>query len=264
VIHRDENNHSPILGVCPDRRAALKLGLIAGAGLLIGGCASGGSSRVAGSTPGVQWPVGRSPSSNNPGPPVADARKDWKRPEPWKGPTPTPEIPGGVTARTAWAQGAPIPVRMDRMLSPERITVHHDGMDPVTLRSRGDVAQRLEQIRKAHLNRDFGDIGYHFIIDPSGGVWEGRPLSWQGAHVSAQNERNIGVMCLGNFEIQRPSPAQVESLDRFIAQLMRNYRIPVREVRTHRELARTVCPGRNLQPHMNQARSGAGPLAYVG
>lgn len=264
MIHRDEENNPPILGLCPDRRAALKLGLIAGAGLLIGGCASGGSSRVAGSTPGVQWPVGRTPSSNNPKPRTADARKDWKRPEPWKGPAPTPEIPGGVTPRTAWAQGAPIPMRMDRMLTPERITVHHDGMDPVTLRSKGDVAQRLEQIRKAHLNREFGDIGYHFIIDPSGGVWEGRPLSWQGAHVARQNEHNIGVMCMGNFEVQRPSTAQVDSLDRFLAQLMRNYRIPVREVKTHRELAQTACPGRNLQPHMNQARSGAGPLTYVG
>lgn len=148
------------------------------------------------------------------------------------------------------------------MLPPQRITIHHDGMDPVSLRTKSDVSHRLDQIRRSHLTRNFGDIGYHYIIDPMGNVWEGRPLSWQGAHVGRQNEHNIGVMCLGNFEVERPTSAQLNGLDRFVAHLMRTHRIPVREVKTHRELASTDCPGRNLQPHMNQARRGA--LAFVG
>ena len=151
---------------------------------------------------------------------------------------------------------------MDRMLPPRRITIHHDGMDPVALHSKADVAHRLDQIRRSHLTRNFGDIGYHYIIDPMGGVWEGRPMMWQGAHVANQNPHNIGVMCLGNFEVERPTSAQLDSLDRFTSQLMRMYRIPVSEVKTHRELASTQCPGRNLQPHINRARRGA--LAMVG
>ncbi|MCB9838658.1 MAG: N-acetylmuramoyl-L-alanine amidase [Phycisphaeraceae bacterium] len=259
-----EETHPPTLaGADPARRDALRLGLLAGAALLLGGCASG-SNRIARSTPGVQWPSDASRHADASRATPARNPRDWKTPEPYRGPTPAPSIPDGVTPRSAWAQGAPIPARMDRMLPPQRITIHHDGMDPVTLSSRTDVAQRLEQIRKAHLNRDFGDIGYHFIIDPTGNVWEGRPLTWQGAHVAHQNEHNIGVMCLGNFEVQRPTDTQLSALDRFVAKLMRQYRIPVREIKTHRELASTACPGRNLQPHMNQARASTGTLSYLG
>lgn len=270
----DPNNDKPdrpalaphsVVPINPDRRTALRLGLIAGAGLLLGGCASAGS-RVSGNTPGVQWPSARPESANQPKRTIADARadahKDWKRPEPWTGPAPTPTIPRGIMPRSAWATAAPIPTRMDRMLPPQRITVHHDGMDPVSLRSKSDVSDRLDLIRRSHLRRNFGDIGYHFIIDPMGGVWEGRPLSWQGAHVAHQNEHNIGVMCLGNFEVQRPTSAQLEGLDQFVASLMRTYQIPVRQIKTHRELASTDCPGRNMQPHMNAVRRG--PLARVG
>jgi hypothetical protein len=245
----------------PDRRAALRLGIFAGAGLLLGGCASAGS-RISGDTPGVQWPSDRSHTSNNPQPTIADSRRKWQPPKSWDHPTPAPSLPQGVISRSSWATGAPIPKRMDRMLPPTRITIHHDGMDPVSLRSRSDVAHRLDQIRRSHLTRNFGDIGYHYIIDPNGNVWEGRPMSWQGAHVGRQNEHNIGVMCMGNFEVERPTSAQLDALDRHVAALMRTYRIPVREVKTHRELASTSCPGRNLQPHMNQARRGT--LAFVG
>lgn len=260
----DHNTDNPARNrpIDPDRRAALRLGLIAGAGLLLGGCASGGSSRVSSDTPGVKWPSDRPRTSNNPKPAIANADRGWKRPEPWERPTPAPSLPRGVNPRSAWAQAAPIPRRMDHMLPARRITIHHDGMDPVPLRSNSDVAHRLDQIRRSHLTRNFGDIGYHFIIDPMGGAWEGRPLTWQGAHVGAQNEHNIGVVCLGNFEIQRPTSAQLARLDEFIAELMSAYRIPVSEIKTHRELASTSCPGRNLQPHMNSVRRGS--LARVG
>ena len=243
------------------RRAAVRMGLIAGAGLLLGGCASSGS-RVSGDTPGVNWPVGRTPGSTTERPRVATGDRDWKRPEPWSGSTPMPSLPRNIKPRSAWAQARPIPQRMDRMLPARRITIHHDGMDPVSLRTNSDVAHRLEQIRQSHLTRDFGDIGYHFIIDPRGNVWEGRPLTWQGAHVGRQNENNIGVMCLGNFEVERPTSDQLDGLNEFVASLMRTYRIPVREVKTHRELASTACPGRYLQPHVNRVRRSS--LAMVG
>ena len=136
-------------------------------------------------------------------------------------------------------------------------------MPPVWLSNRQDVASRIDLIRQSHHSNGWGDIGYHYIVDPFGQVWEGRPLMYQGAHVKDQNVRNLGVLALGNFESQRPTSAQVSTLERFLVYQMRANRVPVTRVQTHRELASTLCPGRNMQYAMNQLRGGSGTLARV-
>jgi hypothetical protein len=238
------------------RRAMLQAALVAGAGLVLVGCASGGSGSGSGG-PRVRWPEESDAGHDFP----ERTRRTWdpRTPQPLP---PSAGLPAGVNPRSSWAQGQPIPSRMDRMLPVNRITIHHDGMPPVALRSRAEVAERIEQIRRAHLAQGWGDVGYHYIIDPSGQVWEGRPLVWQGAHVKDQNPGNLGVMCLGNFEQQSPSMAQTAALDYFVAEQMRRYNVPVTRVKTHREMAQTVCPGRNLQSYVNRSRSG-GALAHA-
>jgi N-acetyl-anhydromuramyl-L-alanine amidase AmpD len=71
------------------------------------------------------------------------------------------------------------------------------------------------------------------------------------------NEGNIGVMCLGNFELQSPSARQLETLENLLACLRDRYRISRSCVRTHREWpgAKTACPGRNLQREMVDIRA---------
>ena len=149
---------------------------------------------------------------------------------------------------------------MNRALPYTRITVHHDGMDRFRSTLRSDAADRLERIRHAHRGRRFGDIGYHYLIDPAGRVWEGRSLAWQGAHVKAQNENNLGICVLGNFELQSPTSASLDTLDRFVRAQMERYRVPTIRLRTHQEMAPTLCPGRNLQRHMVAARQRGGEL----
>jgi len=144
---------------------------------------------------------------------------------------------------------------MNRLDAVARITVHHDGMPPVRLTNRRDVADRIDLIRKSHQARGWGDIGYHFVVDPSGQIWQGRSLAYQGAHVKNQNYRNLGIVALGNFEVQSPTSAQVAALERFLFTSMRRFRVPLMRVRTHRELAPTLCPGRNMQFAMNGLRT---------
>jgi hypothetical protein len=166
----------------------------------------------------------------------------------------------GLLPRSTWAGGAPIARHMDRMRPIDRITFHHDGMDAFTDTSQHAAASRLETIRRAHLNRSppFGDIGYHFIIDPAGRVWQGRPLDWQGAHVARQNEGNLGICLLGNYEVQQPTAAQERAIAAFLRSQMALHRVPADRVFTHRELAATKCPGRFLQPRLAAARADAG------
>ena len=171
--------------------------------------------------------------------------------------------------RAEWAAAGDVPniKDMDRMLPPKYITIHHDGMTPFWGVTDLDARLRLEWIRNGHRGKGWSDIGYHYIVDRSGVVWQGRDVTkWQGAHVKNRNENNIGVMCMGNFMLQRPSAAQVAGLNRTVAQLQLVYRIPAANVKTHKEWegAQTLCPGTNLQSKVLVLRKGgfkAGALA---
>lgn len=171
-------------------------------------------------------------------------------------------LPAGLQPRSTWAKGNPRPWLADPMGSIRRITVHHDAIDE-TPSNASEVASRLDSIRRGHLSRGWADIGYHFAIDPAGRVWQCRPLNLQGAHVANQNQNNLGIVMLGNFERQRPTDQATAALDRLIASEMQRYRISLGEIRTHREMASTACPGRNLQRVMDRTRTTGGRLASL-
>ncbi len=230
------------------RELIVRGGVLVSLAALLAGCQSGGSKAQAG-LPDVNWPDDDINRKIRPRP--APVRPQTK-------PMPSPDVPSGVIPRSDWARGNPIAARMTPASPYYRITIHHDGMDTYTSTDRGATARRLEQIRNAHLNRPgepFGDIGYHYVIDPAGRVWAGRPLQWQGAHVAKTNEGNLGICCLGNFMQQRPSEAQVTALDRFVASQMAKYRVSVGQVYTHRELGSTACPGNMLQSYVEMSRT---------
>jgi len=148
---------------------------------------------------------------------------------------------------------------MDPMNGINSVTIHHEGMPySVYATAKRDVIRELRTVRTSHIGRmTAGDIGYHFIIDRAGRVWEGRPLRFQGAHVKDRNYHNIGVMVMGNFEIQYPSKQQKATLKKLLGHFMAKYRIPSGAVYTHRELGPTSCPGRYLQPHVDAFRRNA-------
>jgi len=148
----------------------------------------------------------------------------------------------------------------------KRITVHHEGA-LWNATDQPTVARHLESIRQDHLRRRskrtgeyWADIGYHFVIDPAGRIWEARSVNWQGAHVDDQNEHNLGIMLMGNFDLQQVSSAGLASLQRMVRAQMVRYRVPVSLVFTHQELDATRCPGTNLQRQMVVMRGSGGAL----
>ena len=120
---------------------------------------------------------------------------------------------------------------------------------------RNTVAYDLQAIQAGHLRRNYGDIGYHFVVDYAGCVWEGRSLEYEGAHVSHHNDGNIGVMLLGNFERQHPSERQLAGMRVLIAALQEDRRIARRRVYGHRDLGQSLCPGRHLYAHVVRLRA---------
>ena len=211
---------------------------------VLGGCASSNGPRST-TLPALVWDT--EPVDPGQDPDDADTKST------------TTSVPKGVVARARWAKGNAKPARMNRMRPVTRITVHHDGMSAYTQTDFRSAANRLESIRSAHLRRSpepFGDIGYHFAIDPGGRVWQARALVWQGAHVRRQNSGNLGIVLLGNYDKQRVNTKQQAALVAFIAARMKQYRVPGSRVVTHQELSPTACPGRHLQAFMVTARRG--------
>jgi hypothetical protein len=270
-------DHAPVRTDC-SRRTVLQLGSLAGLAALASGCAGGGGGTQANGEdlPSPTWPDPVKGPRPVPPPPPNGAQIAKVEPRPpqqpiTQTPTPTPTgLPTGVIPRTRWTTaGLKRPSNVRPMNGTTYITVHHDGMNAFTGESESDSIKRLTSIQGSHTQRKaktgeyWADIGYHYIIDRAGRVWEGRPIVYQGAHVQDCNEHNIGVMCMGNFMIQYPTKAQTDRLDQFVAQLMRDHRISLRNVRTHREWNPTECPGQNLQVYMARTRSRGGNMALA-
>jgi hypothetical protein len=178
----------------------------------------------------------------------------------------TPPAAAGALAvvpRAAWHARAPIPSRLDPVGGPyTRITVHHSDAVPGT-RLDGSFADSTEALRKIqheHVDgRGYGDIGYHYLIDADGRVFEGRPVRYQGAHArGGNNVQNLGVCLLGDFEHRAPGPEQMASLERFLEELRAEHHIPRQRVYCHRDFTNTVCPGEPLARWVEAYERGAG------
>jgi len=230
----------------------------------IGVVALGGCSSTARNNrhprPLAKWP-------GYPANPSANRSHTQVRP-PYQQPVPAPDqsadiapIAAGVTAirRSNWTRSGPIRSKVNAMSGISKLTIHHEGWTPVNFTSQSATADRLEKIRKYHTGENrWGDIGYHYIIDRAGRVWEGRPIEYQGAHVKNNNEHNIGILVLGNFDKQSPSSAQLQSLYGTTGALTKQHRIKTALVRSHQEINKTACPGKNLQNQMDALRRHVG------
>ena len=83
-------------------------------------------------------------------------------------------------------------------------------------------------IRKDHIERGFSDIGYHYVIQPSGKIEVGRPLDKMGAHCKAGrgNYGSVAICLAGGLGSKRTdraskhfSPEALKSLRRLIESL---------------------------------------------
>lgn len=176
----------------------------------------------------------------------------------------TPRRSRGIAqhlARQEWGASAPRTKGMVPMRQVERITLHHSAMTahPETLGRTGDI---VRSIQKNHMqDRGWSDIGYHYIIDREGRVWDGRKVDWQGAHAGnpTSNRGNVGICLLGNFvsssDGQQPSPEQLAAMEALVYDLCQRYRIPASRILTHREIKPTACPGGRLQAAVEHLRS---------
>jgi N-acetylmuramoyl-L-alanine amidase-like protein len=171
----------------------------------------------------------------------------------------------------------------------QTLTVHHtalaDGSDH-------NVADPAAMMRSLYRNmtgnvpsQDYGDFGYHFLIDEAGAVYEGRYSGTDGtaafdasgnlvtaAHIGGWNSGNLGIVVLGNFNNWSPTAAAQESLTQLLASIAgphgldplgtTNYVNPVSgdtktvpTISGHGNWAGVDCPGTNLKSQLPAIRA---------
>lgn len=240
------------------RRFIQKTSLTSLAALLgLNGCESTQTSRSRIGGSDLEWGDPRRPIEPIATSPYRTPAKPQPQAAPWKPATSTVRI-GGVEAitRSQWTSSLPKPGQTSPMNGINRITLHHAGMGAVTITDPTWSKNHVEYIRNSHVKgRGWGDIGYHLIIDRAGRVYEGRPVTRQGAHVSRNNEHNLGILVIGNFEKQAPSRQQLDAVQKTMITLNKTLRISSKRFYTHRELKPTACPGKHLQPRIESIRS---------
>jgi len=110
---------------------------------------------------------------------------------------------------------------------------------------------------KMHKAKGWDELGYHFVIGngtdtPDGKIEVGPrwPKQKWGAHDKTPgnqfNEHGIGICLVGNFDVNHPSNAQMKSIEKLVAYLMKTYHIPADHVLGHGETKATECPGRYM------------------
>jgi tetratricopeptide (TPR) repeat protein len=163
-----------------------------------------------------------------------------------------------VLSRSQWNASA-IRTNHEPMRQKFRITVHHTGVVEPSHHSFEEAASVIRGIQRVHQRqRGWADIGYHFLIDRSGRIWQGRDLRYQGAHARGDaNRGNIGIVLLGDFTRQKVTAAQSRSLTRFLDQLCVKHTVPRHRVYTHSEIldGKTDCPGPELGRIIHRFRS---------
>jgi hypothetical protein len=99
-------------------------------------------------------------------------------------------------------------------IQPSHIIIHHSAGSNVS----ANFAAVVAAIRDFHVNTNgWDDIGYNWLIDPNGVIYEGRGSGKRGAHFSCMNGGTTGICLMGNYMTIPPTTAALDALDAFLA-----------------------------------------------
>ncbi|MFF1905667.1 N-acetylmuramoyl-L-alanine amidase [Kitasatospora sp. NPDC058218] len=173
----------------------------------------------------------------------------------------------------------------------QTLTVHHTD----TPNADPDPAATMRAIYEYHaITNDWGDIGYHFLIDEAGRIYEGR---WSGDdgipahdasgnvvtafHTAGFNSGNLGIALLGTLSSQEPTAAARASLTALLAAVARGHNLdpqahttfvnpvngvtkPVETISGHRDWLATDCPGGTMYASLPALRADVAAFGTAG
>ena len=166
-----------------------------------------------------------------------------------------------VITREEWSANPP---RFEYTVHPyfNRLTLHHAaGWQAWTI---DQGKEQVKAIQEFHQNgRGWNDIGYHFLVDLGGNIYQGRPETVLGAHVGGANTGNIGVCILGCYHPPETGWACFDTMTdetenaliHLYAWVAENYSVDPQVLLGHRDyFGNTACPGDNVWPLITEMR----------
>ena len=155
-----------------------------------------------------------------------------------------PPIPAvSVMSRGDWGARPP---ELERMVphTITRLTVHHAG-DQVGVTG----PSQFRGWQNWHMSgQGWPDIAYHLLIGIDGTIYEGRDSAFRGdTATSYDTTGHFLVVVEGNFEVERPTAAQFESLGKVLAWASEHYDVSPATIAGHGDYAATSCPGLYLE-----------------
>ncbi|HEY5833832.1 MAG TPA: N-acetylmuramoyl-L-alanine amidase [Streptomyces sp.] len=170
--------------------------------------------------------------------------------------------------------------------SVKAVFVHHTD-NPNHYDCKADVPAMLLAMEEAHLALGWDDLGYNFVVDRCGTIYEGRAggvdRAVRGAHTEGFNANSVGIAALGTFgkgeKVPRPMLEAIASiaawkLDPGIDPLGRvrlvstnsksrypkGTSVKVNVISGHRDVFETTCPGDALYDALPWVRQAAAQL----
>lgn len=173
-----------------------------------------------------------------------------------------------VVPRDGWGcpTGEASPLWAPFYQTPSHIVIHHtEGPN-----GGPDASAQMRSIWHFHTyTRGWGDIGYNYLIDRAGVIYEGRAggADVVGAHAERHNVGTVGIALLGSYGTTDPPRAMLLALASLIAAVAARYGIDPQgtlggvdgrrypALVGHRDVYNTMCPGDRLYSLLPLLRS---------
>ena len=194
-------------------------------------------------------------------------------------------LPVAVTTRAEWGANASYMSWDPEYARAGHVVVHHTA--GTNSYSAGQSASIVRGIYYYHaVTLDWGDIGYNFLVDKFGTVFEGRSGSVAapagkmsiGAHARGVNTGTMGISMMGDYSAVSPSDAQLSSVGKMAGWFLKRagisdvtgwaglhvwtterYQagstISMPRILGHRDVGYTTCPGNVGYPKLGAIRA---------
>ncbi len=192
--------------------------------------------------------------------------------------TSSPDAPP-ITSRSSW--GARQPKATSEVASRLKMGFVHHTVSANDY-TPADVPEMLRGIQAYHMDvNGWDDIGYNFLVDRAGQIWEGRSggiaRNVVGAHVGGFNTGSVGVAVIGDYRTAQPTSQSVGAVAQVLGWRLGlagvdptastsmtgldGQAVSLRTISGHRDAASTECPGQQLYDELDLVRTAAAEKA---
>ena len=158
--------------------------------------------------------------------------------------------------------GARTPTRAFTEHTPDRITLHHEG---VLFDGSIPAPAYLRKVQRWSMDdRAWPDIPYHFLLDLQGTIYMGRPITAVGDTNTMYDPTGHALIAvLGQYDRQQPNQAQLDTIVVLMAWIAAEYTIPVARIAGHRDFIPVNAAGKHWDRRSNSEITCPGENLYV-